>query len=84
MTQHNQPSVPPADAILMRMLFGALMQRSIALRQNSALPICSRRNREPLMDSPLKPKRTHRLCTGSFARWLAQASLRKPPISSLS
>lgn len=31
MTQHNQPSVPPADAILMQMLFGALMQRSICV-----------------------------------------------------
>lgn len=31
MTQHNQPNVPPPDAILMQMLFGALMQRSIGV-----------------------------------------------------
>ena len=31
MTQPNQPNVPPPDAILMQMLFGALMQRSICL-----------------------------------------------------
>ena len=31
MTQDNQPGVPPPDAILMQMLFGALMQRSICV-----------------------------------------------------
>lgn len=31
MTQNNQPSVPPPDAVLMQMLFGAQMQRSICV-----------------------------------------------------
>ena len=31
MTQHKQSSVPPPDAILMQMLFGAQMQRSICV-----------------------------------------------------
>lgn len=31
MTQHNQSSVPPPDAVLMQMLFGAQMQRSVCI-----------------------------------------------------
>jgi methyltransferase family protein len=31
MTQHNQSSVPPPDAILMQLLFGAQLQRGICI-----------------------------------------------------
>jgi hypothetical protein len=87
MEQETQPinaDGPPPGAILMQMLFGELMQQSIRLRSNLALPICWRSNHKPPQNSPPRPKHMINPCFGSSAHWPVQSSLRKTAIGSLS
>ncbi|MBA3515140.1 MAG: methyltransferase [Pyrinomonadaceae bacterium] len=77
MTEHNQPSsadVPPPDAILMQMLFGALMQRSICVA--TKLGIADLLSEKPQTATELAAKtETHAPSLYRVLRTLASAGI---------
>lgn len=74
MTQQNQPSVPPPDAILMQMLFGALMQQSICVA--AKLSIADLLAEQPQTAAELAAKtKTHEPSLYRVLRLLASAGI---------